>query len=116
VPCALAACTVLITGCTDTHVEQPAVLRVRAVLESTHLGTDGQLHAFHTPLAGKHVMATDPSGHRITVQVGGAGTVTIHLPAGRYVLTLSERDVCYPTHVALRPGEVRAIALPCVAP
>jgi hypothetical protein len=89
---------------------------VRAVLESTHLGANGELHTFRTPLAGRRVIATGPSGSRTTARVDGSGTATIALPAGRYVLSLSERDACYPTQVILRPGEVRAFELPCVAP
>lgn len=109
-----------------------ATLHLRALLYSTHLDADGHQRTFHAPLAGNRVIATGSAGERVSATVDGKGRATIRLPTGRYVLTLSQRDACFPLHVSIESGSagtaeanlhvtvqsgtVRTIDLLCVAP
>jgi hypothetical protein len=113
---ALGIAGALISGCTATHQTRLATLHVRAVLESTHLDANGHMRTLHSPLTGKRVIATSRAGDRLTAVVDRSGRATIRLAADRYRLTLSERDVCYPSNVTLQPGKVLSIDLPCAAP
>jgi hypothetical protein len=105
------------TGCTSTLRPGPAVVHVRAVLQSTRF--DPYRHHSHTlrsPMTGTHVIATDTAGKHVTAKVDQAGNATLRLAPGRYVLTSSEHDSCYPKNIAVQAGRTQTVALPCVAP
>jgi hypothetical protein len=95
----------------------PAVLRVSAFLVSTHMNARGHMQRFHPPLTGYRVIASDPAGKQVeTARVDSRGHALVTLAPGRYVLTLSLEDACYPVTVTAFAGRSATVNLPCAAP
>jgi hypothetical protein len=113
----LTAC--LVTACSGSgkHAESPplSTLRARAVLTSEH-PVNGKEQIFHGPLVGYSVAAVGVRGNRVTAAIDKSGLAVLRLPAGRYVVTTSDRDACPPARVTLASAEVLTVDLRCVTP
>lgn len=116
---ALGACTVSKPAPHPSGASSPAalsVLRVSAFLVSTRLNARGHMQRFHPPLTGYRVIASDPAERRVkAARVDTAGHALLTLAPGRYVLTLSLEDACYPVKVTAFAGRTVKINLPCAA-
>ncbi len=93
-----------------------STIEVEALLQSTHLDTQGKNRTHLAPLAGYSVVLTGVDGvHRDGV-IDSRGHAVVTVLPGQYVVSTSERDACYPVKVTLRAGDFRALSLKCAAP
>jgi hypothetical protein len=92
-----------------------STLRAEAILTSER-PVNGHEKVFRGPLTGYSVAAVATDGNRAVAQIDHSGLAVLHLPAGRYVVTTSEKDACPPAKVTLAPAEVLTVNLHCVAP
>jgi hypothetical protein len=116
---ALAGCTghsgpVQSTDATNSVAR--SVMHVRALLQSTHLDANGHWRRVSAPMSGYFVLAADESGRLERARVNARGDATMRLDPGKYVLTLSLRNACYPLKATVRAATERTVTLPCVAP
>jgi hypothetical protein len=71
----------------------------------------------HPPLTGDRVIASDPEGKQVeTARIDRSGHALMKLQPGRYVLTLSLEDACYPLKVTALAERTVKINVPCAAP
>ena len=86
------------------------VVRVHADARVTH---SGRLYTYD--FGGERAIATRSDGSTTTTKFDSAGFATLRLEPGRYVVTVSERDVCAPYKLAL--AEVpKSLELRCALP
>lgn len=92
-------------GCTSASHQRAVLVHVRAIpFGSSSHQTVGVL-----------VTAADAHWNLVTAKGGQAGSATLRLTPGRYVLTSSHSD-CHPERIKLQAGETsRTVVLSCGA-
>jgi hypothetical protein len=116
-----AASTVLLVavggcGAGSTHHSAPARYTVRAVLVSHHADAHGQWRTFRAPLSGFNVLAVASDGNRLSAAIDEGGNAVLHLQPGKYTLTTSFANACYPARVVVTSGDNSTVRLNCAAP
>jgi hypothetical protein len=110
-----AGLTTACSGSDNQAVPPLSTLRANAVLTSEHPVEDKE-EVFHGPLVGYSVTAVGMRGDRVTASIDKSGLAVLHLAAGQYVVTTTDKDACPPARVTLTSGEVLSVNLRCVAP
>jgi hypothetical protein len=110
---------VVSTACNGMATPAPipplSTVRAVAILRSER-PVNGKEKVFHAPLTGYSVVAVRGDGTRLTAAIDHSGVAVLSLPAGRYVLTTTQKGDCPPATVRLTAGERRTVNLHCVAP